>query len=322
MTTTMPLPLSPVRARPARVVVLLGLHDGARYLDAQLASLAGQSLPDWELIVSDDGSRDGGPAAVRRFASAIAPHSVSLMAGPRMGFARNYLGLLEHVPRGTPYAALCDQDDVWLPDKLARAVAAVARLPAGRPGLYCSASWVCDAHLGNRRRSRRLHRPPAFAHALVQSIAGGNTMVLNRAALTLVQGAAREVGEVVAHDWWLYQIVAGAGGTVIYDPEPGLLYRQHGGNQFGANSGPTAAVARARMVLGGRFHDWTDVNIKALQASAHRLTEANRTCLQLFSDARQLPLVARIAALRRVGVYRHSRLSTAGLWGLAVLGRL
>jgi len=310
-------------SRPVRVAILLGLHNGARFLGEQLDSIAGQNMPDWELIVSDDGAQDdGGLQTVRRFARTAAAHRVRLVRGPQAGAARNYLSLLGRAPEHATHAAFADQDDVWLPEKLARAVAALETVPAGRPGLYCSASWVCDAELGHRRRSRRLRRPAGFVHALVQNIAGGNTMVMNRAALTLAQAAAREVEAVASHDWWLYQIVSGAGGEVLYDPEPGLLYRQHDDNLLGANSGLSAALSRVSLVLKGRLRDWTDINVAALQASAHRLTEANRQRLRLFAQARQMPLPARLMALRRLGIYRQSPIDTAGLWVAAILNRL
>ena len=78
-------------------------------------------------------------------------------------------------------------------------------------------------------------RPPSFRNALVQSLAGGNTMVLNRPARDLVALASRRA-RFVSHDWWAYLLVTGAGGAVHYSAKPLVRYRQHAHNLVGANT--------------------------------------------------------------------------------------
>lgn len=308
--------------RPRGVAILLGLYNGAARLEEQLDSYVAQSHADWTLIVSDDGSTDRSQDLVAAFAARHPDHKVLRREGPKMGFALNFVSLLRAAGPEAPFAALSDQDDVWLPDKLARAVAALDTLPPGRPGLYCSRSLICNADLQQRRPSRPLTRPPGFCNALVQNIAAGNTMVLNRAALDLVQAAAAEIREIVAHDWWVYQLVTGAGGTVLHDQEPSLLYRQHGHNLIGANDTTLASLFRLKLVFEGRFRDWNSVNIAALQSSAHRLTAENRQRLARFARARRRPVLARLNDLRRAGVYRQTRRGNFALWLAALMGKL
>src|SRR5690606_25344152 len=82
--------------------------------------------------------------------------------------------------------------------------------------------------------SQLFKRPPSFPNALMQNIAGGNTMVFN-ADLRRVLGSAPP--RVVIHDWWLYLATTACDGLVRYDPEPSLRYRQHGDNLIGMNIG-------------------------------------------------------------------------------------
>ncbi len=309
-------------AQDAHVKILLALYNGAPNLDEQLDSFVAQTHRNWSLLVSDDGSVDAGLDIVRRFARRAPEHDINLTAGPRKGFARNFLHLLQQAGEDCACVALSDQDDVWLPEKIADGVSALARVPQGLPGLYCSRTMICDSRLAPQRPSPLFCHPPGFRNALVQNIAGGNTMVLNRAALDILQAAAAEVGNIVAHDWWIYQMVSGAGGQVIYDAKPGLLYRQHAGNQIGANDTIRASMRRARMMLGGRFSAWNTINIRALMASAHRLTLENRDLLTRFGKARQDPLPHRIAQLRRLRVYRQTRRGNAGLWLAALINRI
>ena len=99
-------------------------------------------------------------------------------------------------------------------------------------------------------------RRPSFENALVQSLAGGNTMVFNCAAKRLLEKAGSL--DIVAHDWWTYKLTTAAGGFVVYDPEPSVEYRQHGQNLIGSNSSIFAKIQRIRMLLSNRFRDWND----------------------------------------------------------------
>lgn len=319
---TAPAPSAPASETTPQVTVLLATWNGAANLRAQLDSYRNQTHPPARLIVSDDGSRDDTCAILRDFAASNPGFAVEILEGPRRGGAQNFLHLLQAVPEGTDWVALSDQDDVWLPDKIARGLRMLGRVPADQPGLVGGRSYVCAADLGQRRLSPLPRRQPSFRHALVQNFAGGNTMMLNRAGLDLARAAAAEAGRVVVHDWWLYQIISGAGGTVIFDPAPLLLYRQHAGNQIGANSGVEAKLKRLRWMLRGRFRRWNAINLAALRASAHRFTPENRALLDDFARLQRAGLIARLTILRRLGLYRNGLQGMVSLWLAAALGRI
>lgn len=312
----------PQSPQPA-VAILLATYNGAAMLQGQLDSYAAQELKPKLLMVSDDGSVDETRDILRRFAEAHPEIEVELFDGPRLGAAQNFLHLLRQMPDTIDYVALSDQDDVWFPTKLARGVALLQTLAEPeRPGLACGRTLECDDALNNRRLSRGAKRPAGFRHALVQNIAGGNTMVLNRAAIALVRGAAQEVREVVVHDWWLYQIVTGAGGEVIFDNEPQLLYRQHEGNLIGANRGLGAKLYRLRFLVSGRFRLWCTTNLDALHCSAGRLTEENLRLVRAFEVGRDGPVWTRIAMIRRCGFYRQGLAGQMSLYLGALLRRI
>lgn len=305
--------------RPA-VTVLLATRNGGKYLRAQLDSLATQTLPPARVMISDDGSTDDTRAIIRAFAAECPAIRVSLLDGPGLGAAMNFRFLLMQAPEETGFVALCDQDDVWLPDKLARAVRMLAG--TGEPALYCARSWEWDEKRDRRHLSRPAPPRPGFRHALVQNIAGGNTMLLNRAALALMREAGREVRELVVHDWWIYQVLSGAGARVVHDDRPVLLYRQHAGNLIGANRGLPAKLRRLGFMLAGGYREWTRINIENLNAARHLLTPEAREILDLFAKNRDGSLPERLAMLRRTGLHRHGRLAQAALYLAALLRRL
>lgn len=303
------------------VTILMATWNGAARLVPQLDSFAAQELPPARLIVSDDGSGDATVQVLTDWAAAHPDIAVTLLAGPRAGAAQNFLSLLRQ-PVETDLRAMSDQDDVWLPEKLRVAAAALAQGPADQPALYCGRSFEVNEDLTGHRLSRGAPWPAAFAHALVQNIAGGNTMVLNRAGAEAIRAAALRTTDTVIHDWWVYQVITGIGGRVIFDDTPHLLYRQHGGNVIGANRGALATLVRAHMLVTGRFSDWCRRNIAALRGIEDMLTPENRALLDAFETARALPPLQSFAAIRRAGFYRQGLRGQISLYAGALLRRL
>jgi glycosyltransferase involved in cell wall biosynthesis len=212
------------------VAVLLSTYNGAAYLQAQLESLRAQEGVTVRLHARDDGSADETCAILRRYAE-VWPELAGVSSGPNFGPATSFLHLLRTAPDDADYYAFCDQDDVWLSAKLARATAALAG-EAG-PALYCSSVTCVDDDL------RLLGIPPVqadprFQRLLFENIATGCTVVLNPAARALINCCRPSQG-IIMHDWWCVLVIS-ALGHVHYDPQPNILYRQHGTNTIGLDT--------------------------------------------------------------------------------------
>lgn len=313
---------NPDSATSPRIVILMGVYKGERFLKAQLDSFVEQTQKNWALIVSDDSPDTGSADLISDWHAANSNCDLTFREGPRQGFVRNFLSLLASAPKDADYIALCDQDDVWYPDKLARAQERLSTVPDNVPGLYCAATMICDQDLQPLRPSPPFRRPPGFRNALTQSIGGGNTMLLNRAAADLVATLAVQQADPVAHDWWLYQIISGHGGAILRDDEPVLLYRQHGGNMIGSNTSVRAQTARIRALLNGRFQDWNTRNLKALELAEEHFTDDAKHIIAQFRKARSGRLWERLSALRRSGVFRQSKLGTAAIYAACLMKRL
>jgi glycosyltransferase involved in cell wall biosynthesis len=327
MTAAALLPVPPLSA-PPEVLILLAVYNGARDLPDQLRSIAEQEHRNWHLLVSDDGSSDASGALLAAFQTEMASEGrqVTLLTGPGRGAGENFLSLLRHVAQMPPaerYIAFCDQDDVWLSDRLSRGLQHLqaAACPTV-PLLYCSRTWITDAALQGRRLSPARPRPPGFRNALVQNICGGNTVLLNPVASQLLTDASCEIAAVIVHDWWAYLIITGAGGQVLHDDQPTLLYRQHPENQIGANDSQRARLLRIYLLLKGVYSQWNDVNMAALTAVSHRLSPTHRAEFEAFCALRRARLPGRLRGLHRLNLYRQSRISTFALWVAAILGRL
>jgi glycosyltransferase involved in cell wall biosynthesis len=307
------------RARMSTVAILLCTYNGARFLPAQLSSLAKQSFTDWRLFVSDDGSKDETLAIVAQYRDRLGTAPVSVRNGPQQGFVRNFLGLACDLAIDCDYFAYCDQDDVWEPDKLARAVAWLDTRPAQVPAMYCSGTTLIDENGRRCGYSRAYRRTPSFRNALVQSLASGNTIVFNDAARRLLI-AAGSTAKVPSHDWWTYLLTTGAGGEVHYDQIPQVQYRMHGDNVIGTNAGLRNRIRRFYLLSRGRFQRWSDMHVAALEPFRPRLTPENRALFDLFRASRQRGFLGRQIGFLHSGVYRQTFLDNLGLI-IAVLVR-
>ena len=304
-----------------KVAILLCTYQGQKYLHEQLNSFVAQTHKNWALWVSDDGSKDGTHAILAETVKDLGTGKISLHNGPQEGFCANFLSLTCKADIKADYYAYSDQDDIWKPEKLARAVAALKTVPHGVPALYCSRTRVVDADDKPICMSPLFEKTPSFANALMQNIGGGNTMVFNEAARQLLIAAGDQV-KVVTHDWWAYMLITCCGGQVFYDPKPTVRYRQHGSNLVGMNTSWPARLKRIYQLFQGRFREWNDLNVSALQSVQNRLTPRNQEVLNQFIVARQLPLHLRLVGLMRSGVYRQTLFGKLGLIAAAVFNKI
>ena len=297
-----------------RVAILMGCYNGQTYLREQLDSIEAQTHRNWVLWVSDDGSTDDTAKILDEYRSRWGEDKLRVVDGPHQGFARNFLSLVARPEIEADFFAYCDQDDVWVASKLARALDVLERVREGdQPQLYCSRTLLVDAKSQPLGFSPLFDRKPGFKNALVQNIGGGNTMVFDAAARRIIAGAGWDL-DVVAHDWWTYIAISAAGGHTIYDPKPALRYRQHGSNLIGSNVGMGARFGRVFKLFQGQWHRWNDANAVGLRRIDHALTGSARRTFTEFEAARLgSSLFGRYAAMKRAGVYRQTTLGNLGL---------
>ena len=315
--------LAPAGATSDRIrfAVMVTVFNGETFLEEQLDTLARQTSPHVDIWVSDDGSSDGSRALLERYAGQWSKGLFRIVDGPAQGFAENFRSLVTNPAIEADYFAFCDQDDLWDADKLARASAWLALGDPTKPRLSGGRTRIVDARGAVSGFSPLFRKAPSFRNALVQSIAGGNTMVFNRAARELMATAAKRA-PFVAHDWWAYQIVTATGGTCRYDPEPAISYRQHGTNVSGENDSWRARLRRMRRLFDGTMRAWNASNLAALEACSDLLTPDAAEALAQFRTMHDGNVGARILAFLRSGIRRQTVLDQAGLLAACALRRL
>lgn len=303
-----------------RVAILLATFNGSAFLEAQLASIEGQvGVGGVDIRASDDASTDGTRVILADWSRRWARGDFTVADGPAEGYAANFRSLLAGIPADADYFAFADQDDVWDLDKLAVAISRLGDAPG--PALYLSRTRLIDEAGRPLGYSPLFRRPPGFRNAIVQSIGGGNTIVMNRAAFALMAESARRTA-FLSHDWWCYILCSGAGGRVIYDPQPHIGYRQHAANVIGRNTGLAPRIKRLGLLMRGRFADFSARNLESLAACRDLLTPEALATIGELKAIRETSGPAAVSLLLRAGLYRQTAMGHLALLVAAFLRKL
>ncbi|MEN6448852.1 MAG: glycosyltransferase family 2 protein [Thermoguttaceae bacterium] len=220
-----------------KISVALATYNGEQFLQEQLQSIAAQRRQPDELVVCDDASTDATAALVRRFA-AESPFEVRLEVNAKNGGASRTFARAVALCRGD-IIALCDQDDVWRPEKLARVEEAMSGEP--RLGFVFSDAALIDA--SGRRLPRRLWQAIGFTPRLQRRFDVGDAarLLVKRNLVTGATMAFRSqfsdlllpIAGHWIHDAWFALLLAAVAPCRALR-EPLIEYRQHDGQQIGA----------------------------------------------------------------------------------------
>jgi len=290
------------------IAILLGTYNGEKFLSQQLDSIIAQTKSNWRIFISDDGSCDSTLDIVRSYQAKLGAHKIQFRVFEHRGFSQNFLSLACDPTIRADFYAFCDQDDVWLPKKLEISIETINKNSNEKTFLYGGRTIYTDEELNVIGLSSLFNFPTSFRNALIQSVAGGNTMVFNQATKILLE----QVGMVPAasHDWWVYQLVTGSGGVMYYDPLPLVMYRQHSKAIHGGNRSIKSFLIRLNFLRTNIFKEWNDRNIKSLNIAIDFLTHENIKIFEFFQKIRGSSLKDRIRLIQVCGLYRQTKKGT------------
>lgn len=228
------------------IAILMATYNGERFIGEQIDSLLSQTYTCWHLYVHDDGSNDATRTIVKDYASSF-PEKISLLQYPPQGGAcQNFISLLERVD--AEYYMFCDQDDVWLPEKIALSIDTMLmkeKQNVGKPIIVSADLYVADENLNVIHPSRSKYSAlyPQYIRCFddCAPTAGvtGCTMLFNRVAKDC---CIYPVPSIAMHDRWLCLCTLKAEGKLYWIDKSLIYYRQHGGNCLGAGSIDVASI--------------------------------------------------------------------------------
>jgi glycosyltransferase involved in cell wall biosynthesis len=300
--------------------ILMGTFNGEKYIDEQISSIRKQDYEHIKIYISDDGSQDNTIKIIKKYQKLWGKDYINYRMGLKLGFAKNFLELLSAEDIKADYYAFADQDDIWQKDKISRAIRYLKKIPSNQPALYCARTKLVDVEGKEIGFSALYEKTPSFKNAIIQSIASGNTMVMNKAARELLSKTKHAFP--VSHDWWSYLIISGAGHKIIYDRLPTIEYRQHDNNVVGQENKIIDRIKRISMLFKGRFKKSNDINIKNLQSCADLLSEENQDILKEFALARNKSLLIRIFSFCKLKLYRQTLFDNLGFIIAVILKKI
>ena len=271
-----------------RAAVLLSSYNGAAYIREQLDSILNQTYPNLHLYIRDDASTDETPAILAAYAAAH--DNITLIpTGRNLGYPACFYALTD-LALTEDYFFFSDQDDVWFPDKVERAVARLQKESPDKILAYFGGYNICDRDLNLIRRSPEVHTDFCLRTTMFEVCGLEFTMAVNRRALDFL----RENKPVTANarGTWMCMLFS-AFGKIICDNTPCASYRRHGSAVTSASqSGPAFWLWRIRTFFGqNAFAEYREILRDFYRVTGDRLCEADRKLLSLFCGKPWFPYV-------------------------------
>lgn len=239
------------RIKIPSVLVLIAAYNGLRWLPKQVESILNQESVRVKLLISVDVSVDGTEQWVDEFALSddrvtVLPHGMRFG-----GAAPNFFRLLREADLSdVDFVSLADQDDIWLPNKLSRAVNVLDNTKMDAYSSDVIAFWPD----GRQSRVRKSQAQVEWDF-LFEAAGPGCTYVMRTALAKNLQidlrHQAERANQIGLHDWFIYAYARTHQNHWVIDDQALILYRQHEHNQVGVNQGIAGFLHRYRKVLNG-----------------------------------------------------------------------
>jgi len=271
-----------------QLAIIMSTYNGGKYLTTQLDSILKQSLPSDLILIRDDGSTDDTVHRLNEYKNKYEQIHILQDNLGNIGVQRSYALLLRHVfSLNVQYVMFADQDDVWLPEKTQKLMAAISRLDNKKPALVFSDVQVVDSNLQLISPSllhfQKLnpHHASSLKALLLYSPALGCSMLFNAQLLKFLLSLSE--GFPNPDKWAL--LVAAALGQVDYLAEPTLLYRQHSENVTGALKGIHRKVLSFQSIQFIKKRYQTAINeARILERHVPNLYEKDKIIIQQFTQ--------------------------------------
>lgn len=299
----------------------MAVYNGEKYLKQQIESVLNQTVSDIKIIVRDDGSTDNSKKIIDSFCNEY-PQKITKIEGEPTGSAKkNFAKLFEAVD--DDYIMFCDQDDIWLPDKVEKTLSAIKTAENGgtTPVLVHTDLKVVDQSLNVISNSffnfqQLIQKDITLPKLLVQNYVTGCTVMINRA---LLEKCATISDECIMHDWWL-ALTSVLFGKLVCLSESTILYRQHSNNQVGAKASyGIDFVKRKLKTLGEVKANYNATYIQAealLKCYKEQISKQNLEILQNYCNMKNMKKFKKIRIIKKYGFKKCTTLRVLGQYFL------
>lgn len=288
-----------------KISILLCTYNGEKYLEDQLKSLENQTIGNnLNLLVSDDGSRDKTIKILSNFKKTSKIPTKIIFRKTAHGFGSNFAFITSRKILKSDFYAWSDQDDIWINDKIERAIKELNNISPEVPAVFSSRTIITNDHNIRIGESKKFKKPYLFQNALVQSVAGGNTMVFNESARVLFNLASK-TKKISSHDWLMYIVTTGTGGIFLCESTPLVRYRQHNKNLIGTNITLKSIFGRVRSLFTEKLKKSISINKDCISLIENYLTVENKVIYNEFYKARKKKIFSRFFGFLNLRIYRQ-----------------
>ena len=204
------------------VDVLLATYNGEQFIENQILSILMQTNDEWRLLVHDDGSTDKTLEIIKKFES-VDSRIILIDDGiTGLGPAGNFMHLLKYAT--SDFICFCDQDDIWLENKIQKQLEAILRKDNSKPQVVFCNKYIWEKGEIRKYPLRKYYR---FSEILFQNGgAQGCCAIFNKELLTRMQ---KEYDFAAMHDH-LLTLCAIMENGINYQNDRLILYRRHANN--------------------------------------------------------------------------------------------
>lgn len=303
------------------ITILMTTYNGEQYIAKQIESLLAQTEQDFILRIHDDGSTDQTLFILSEYAARYPDKIIVQQNEKNSGGAKwNYLGMLAAYQ--DDFLMLCDQDDLWLPNKIEITLRAMKEAQTvygvDTPILVHTDLVVVDEklqtlHASFRKMSNLDYRRVELKDQLVQNTMTGCTVMLNRQ----LQRYLRNIPDhCIMHDWWLMLIASAFGKIIPLENEQTILYRQHAGNVVGAKDADSVSYLYERIAHSENTRNIVNQTYRQAESFyklfSDRLSEEQRTLVLRFIDIPKHKKLRRVYDLFALQTWKHGIVRVLG----------
>ncbi|HFI0254757.1 TPA: glycosyltransferase family 2 protein [Streptococcus suis] len=293
-----------------KVNILMSTYNGQQFLAEQIRSIQDQTYTDWTLLIRDDGSSDQTKDLLHDFARQDSRiRLIDVEETKNLGVIKSFHRLVHY--EQADYYFFSDQDDVWLPDKLAISLQEAQSYKTDQPLMVYMDLTVVDQDLQvmteSMIRSQSHHANTQLVQELTENTVTGGVSMINHS----LAGLWTKTEDIIMHDWYL-ALLASAFGQLVFIDKAGELYRQHADNVLGARTLSKRLKKWIRPHVLFRVY-WDLIKSSQKQASFlldKPLLPAHRELVEAFVTIMDKPMLERYQILKKYGLRKNKAFHT------------
>ena len=302
-----------------KVNIVLSTYNGAKFLAEQIESIQKQTFTDWQLLIRDDGSTDETPQIIQQFATSDKRIKfINADNRKNFGVIKNFFTLVKF--ELADYYFFSDQDDVWLPNKMATMLDEAQKHDQAKPLMVYMDLSVVDQNLvvtqPSMIQSQSHHANTTLLPELTENTVTGGVSMINQALARRWQSTE----QIIMHDWYL-ALLATAIGELVYIDQPGELYRQHENNVLGART-LRKRLKKWLNPMQAVYKYWDLIFNSQIQArlllSQPDLSDDKRELIEKYDGLLNQTFSNRIKMIKKYHFKKNKAFHTAVFWMLIV----